>query len=202
MKSSGVTVRPIPGSEARHELNDVFFDAVQVPIENLVGRENDGWNHSRFLLNEERFGSADIGRAKRRLDLLRELVSSEPGTSLSLSDSLLWQRSVAELSVRLAALESLCVDLIGAVESDRDGRLEASIIKIVGSELAQSLTGTLLSIVARTGLRIRNDVDADDLTAAIVREHLHERAASIYSGSNEVQRNIVARMLFAASGPQ
>jgi alkylation response protein AidB-like acyl-CoA dehydrogenase len=97
------------------------------------------------------------------------------------------------------ALESLCLDLMDVTDSDQQA-LAASIVKITGSELAQALTSTLLSIAARAGLRIRDDANPDDLTAAIVREHLHERAASIYSGSNEIQRNIVARMLLAGRG--
>jgi alkylation response protein AidB-like acyl-CoA dehydrogenase len=198
LRSAGITVRPILGSNTNWELNDVFFDTVTVPVENLVGEENQAWKYSRFLLNEERFGSADIGRAKRRFDLIRELAGSETPKTASTGDRVLCERALAELSVRLVALESLCLDLLDATDSDQQA-LAASIIKIAGSELGQSLTSALLSIAAPAGLRIRDDGNPDDLTAAIVREHLHERAASIYSGSNEIQRNIVARMLFAGS---
>jgi alkylation response protein AidB-like acyl-CoA dehydrogenase len=199
MQSAGLSVRPIRGSNTTWELNDVFFDAVTVPADNLIGEENQGWKYSRFLLNEERFGSADIGRAKRRLDLIGELIASGAGNTSSLTDRRLWDRTLAELSARLLALESLCVDLMDSTDSDQQA-LAASIIKIVGSELGQSLMGTLLSIAAPDGLRIRDHSNPDDFTAAIVREHLHERAASIYSGSNEIQRDIVARMLFAGRG--
>ncbi len=198
MKSEGIRLRPIVGIDLRHELNDVFFDNVRVPVANLVGEERSGWIYSNFLLNNERIGSAEIGQSRRRLDGLQRLVNDKFAGADHAGERLRWRRQIAELSVRLLGLESLCLDMMAADGDDDEPRVRASVIKILGSELGQALTSARLSIAARAGLAFCGDGASDELLSGVVEEHLHERAASIYSGANEVQRNIVARSVLSS----
>jgi alkylation response protein AidB-like acyl-CoA dehydrogenase len=198
MKSEGIRLRPIVGIDLRHELNDVFFDNVRVPVANLVGEERSGWAYSNFLLNNERVGSAEIGKSKRRLDELQRLVNEKFAGVDHAADRVRWRRQIAELSVRLLGLESLCLEMMAAAGDGEEPRVRASVIKILGSELGQALTRARLSIAARDGLAFCGDCASDDLLSGVVEEHLHERAASIYSGANEIQRNIVARSVLSS----
>jgi alkylation response protein AidB-like acyl-CoA dehydrogenase len=182
MKSVGVTIRPIMGIDMRHELNDVFFEDVRVPRANLVGREGAGWTYSRFLLGNERALSAEVGKAKRRLNFLRELLAQTLEGGRPLRDDPHWRRRLCELSVQLLCLESVCLDLLEPVSPTANRDVDVSMIKILGSELGQALTSALLSVEARTGAAV----------AGVARDYLYERASSIYSGTNEIQRNIIA----------
>ena len=198
MKSEGIRLRPIVGIDLRHELNDVFFDNVRVPVGNLVGEERLGWTYSNFLLNNERIGSAQIGKSKRRLDELQRLVNEKFASVDYAGVRVRWRRQIAELSVRLLGLESLCLELMAADGHGEEQRVRASVVKILGSELGQALTSAWLSIAARDGLAFCGDCASDDLLSGVVEQHLHERAASIYSGANEIQRNIVARSVLSS----
>jgi alkylation response protein AidB-like acyl-CoA dehydrogenase len=197
MKSEGISVRPIVGIDLHHELNDVFFDNVRVPVGNLVGEERLGWTYANFLLNNERVASAEIGKAKRRLDLLERLVGEKFGSAAHADNRSRWRRIIADLSVRLLCLESVCLEVIAPDSPIVDARVHASVVKILSSELGQALTGALLSVAAPDGLAFR-DLARHDLLGGIVEDHLHERATSIYSGTNEIQRNIVARSVLSS----
>jgi alkylation response protein AidB-like acyl-CoA dehydrogenase len=198
MKSEGVRVRPIVGIDLRHELNDVFFDNVRVPVGNLVGEERLGWTYANVLLNNERIGAAEIGKAKRRLDALQLLIDEKFASVGLAGDRVRWRRRVAELSVRLLGLESLCLEMMAPDGPRGDARVQASVVKILGSELGQALTSALLSIAARDGLTFCADPARHDPLAGVVEEHLHERATSIFSGANEIQRNIIARSVLSS----
>lgn len=198
MKSEGIRLQPIMGIDLRHELNDVFLDNVRVPVANLVGEDRLGWTYSTFLLNNERIGSAEIGQSRRRLDGLQRLVNEKFSSVDHASDRVRWRRRIAELSVRLLGLESLCLEMMAAGGDGDEARVRASVLKILGSELGQALTSARLSIAAHDGLAFCGDCASDDPLLGIVEEHLHERAASIYSGANEIQRNIVARSVLSS----
>jgi alkylation response protein AidB-like acyl-CoA dehydrogenase len=193
MKSEGIIVRPIVGIDLHHELNDVFFDNVRIPASNLVGEEHCGWTYANFLLNNERVASAEIGKAKRRLDLLEHLVGERFASVGHAGNRTRWRRIIAELNVRLLTLESVCLDAMAPDSPPGDARVHASVVKILGSELGQALTNALLSVAASHGLAFRSDCGRDDMLEGMLEEHLHERATSIFSGTNEIQRNIVAK---------
>jgi len=198
MKSEGISVRPIVGIDLHHELNDVFFDNVRVPVGNLVGKERLGWTYANFLLNNERVASAEIGKAKCRLDLLQRLVGEKFGGAAHADNRSRWRRILADLSVRLLCLESVCLEVIAPDSPTADARVHASVVKILSSELGQALTSALLSVAAPDGLAFCSDLARHDLLGGIVEDHLHERATSIYSGTNEIQRNIVARSVLSS----
>jgi alkylation response protein AidB-like acyl-CoA dehydrogenase len=198
MKSEGISIRPIVGIDLQHELNDVFFDNVRVPVDNLVGEERLGWAYANFLLNNERVAAAEIGKAKRRLDVLEHLVREKFGSAAHADDNGRWRRIIAELNVRLLSLESVCLEVLAPDGPAADARIHASVVKILSSELGQAITSALLSVAAPDGLTFCSDFARHDMLAGIVEDHLHERATSIYSGTNEIQRNIVARSVLSS----
>jgi alkylation response protein AidB-like acyl-CoA dehydrogenase len=203
MRSPGITVRPIVSIEERHHLNEVFFEDVRVPVGNLVGEEGGGWTYSKFLLNNERLLAAETGKSKRRLDKLRLLVGSIRDGGGVLGDRPLWQRRLAELQVRMLALESVCHGMLFAAQAP-SSTADASILKILGSELGQAITSAQLAAAGHVGLMMGGE-DSGQATGAgairdvdlsgIVRDHLHERASTIYGGTNEIQRNIIAKSM-------
>lgn len=201
MKTPGISVRPIATLDSQEHLNDVFFDRVRVPVENRIGPESGGWVCAKFLLGHERVSAAEIGLAKWRLDRLKEMVQRLTHAGVSPEDHGRWRRMIMELNVQLMTLESVCLDVIESIDSGIAGP-SASIIKILGSEFGQSLTRALLSVAGRNGLSLSDEeleagcsqeAQWSAVMNGIVRDHLHERATTIYGGANEIQRNIIAK---------
>ncbi len=204
MKTPGVTVRPIVSLEKRHHLNEVFLQDVRVPLENRVGDEGGGWTYSKFLLTQERLLAAELGKAKRRLDLLIHVLECCADGGMALRDHPVWRRRVAQFEVKVFSLECVCYELLAGGESGESSTDQASILKILGSELGQALTSALLAVAGHRGLGVGRDelpdlMRAEDWrdaqVAGIVRDHLSERASTIYGGTNEIQRNILSRTL-------
>ena len=198
MKSPGVTVNPVETIDGVHHLNEVFFDDVRVPIENLVGEENHGWSYTKFLLTHERFLVAEISKSRRMIRELYALVQNAGDGSL-LRDPY-WRLKLAELEVDATALEALCEDFLEAFEDGNDPGVEVSYLKILGSELAQKISGVSMDVLGRYGLSYQCDALRPNFpefgprgAAGITREYLHGRATTIYGGSNEIQRNIIAK---------
>ena len=129
---------------------------------------------------------------------LQRLIDERIASVAHASDRVRWRRRIADLSVRLLGLESLCLEMTAPDGPRGDPRVQASVVKILGSELGQALTSALLSIAARDGLTFCGDAACHDALAGVVEEHLHERATSIFSGANEVQRNIIARSILSS----
>ncbi len=198
MHSPGVTVKPIVSIEMRHHLNEVFFDDVRVPAENLVGEEGKGWTYAKFLLNNERLVSADVGKNKRRLSQLKQLLGTTFERGKPLNCDAVWRRRIVELDLQMRSLESLCLQMLEATQADNDPGPAVSILKIIGSELGQAITSACTDAIARGGLRFEPDA-LDDATfflserPGMIRDQLLERASTIYGGANEVQRDIIAR---------
>jgi alkylation response protein AidB-like acyl-CoA dehydrogenase len=199
MKSPGITVRPIESLSPGIHLNEVVLENVEVPLENLVGREGEGWTYAKFLLTNERLVVADTGKATRLLTRLWSVLNSRNERGVRLLDNDLWRKRVAELEMKLKALESLVREVVARSEQNIGDGAEASMLKILGSELSQGLSGALLDSVAQGGLPSPHSSDIADSSASCaigsVREYLHGRAESIYGGSNEIQRNIIAKSM-------
>lgn len=199
MKVPGVSVRPIVTLEGRHHLNEVVMDEVRVPVEDRVGAENDGWTIAKFLLGHERLLVAEIGKQKRIFDTLREsLAVSEGGSPPKLGEPNI-RRRLAELEVRLRALEWSTLAVIRA--ADDGAHLPAasvSMLKVRGSEVEQALTEFAVEALGPHGLRydsaFSGSHDRPCPDGAVARL-LGARAVTIYGGSNEVQRNIIAKDL-------
>lgn len=179
MASAGVTVRPIRTMDGRHEVNEVFLDAVRVPVANLVGEENRGWDVAKFLLGNERHAIAGVGLSRLRLERARALMAggaSAPGLAQRADD----------IEADLLALETLQLLALKGVPAGAFGAADhaASVLKIRGSEVQQATTELLLD--AAQGLD-------PELAEDCWRAFCSMRKVSIYGGSNEVQREILAR---------
>ena len=207
MKTPGVTVRPIQLIDGEAEVNEVWFDDVRVPVANLVGEENRGWDCAKFLLGNERSNIARIGASKSRLKRIRELARQVPAGDGALWDDMGFRRRVNAVEVELKALEMTQLRVVAA---DRDHGNKpnpaSSILKIKGSEIQQATTELALEMAGPFALAYHDaehDIPdgANDLpdgfgwadTAAP--EYFNYRKVSIYGGSNEIQRNIIAMMV-------
>jgi alkylation response protein AidB-like acyl-CoA dehydrogenase len=193
MSSPGVTVRPIELIDGGHEVNEVFFEDVRVPVENLVGQENKGWDYAKFLLGNERVGVAPVGSIKRVLATAKEQAATAgPGGTSLLDDPLLAAR-VAELENELLGLELTALRVV-AHSADGKPHPASSVLKLKGSELQQAVSELVVDLAGPASLA-SGAGDGSDLAQWARRAtptYLNLRKASIYGGSNEVQRQIIA----------
>ena len=204
MRQPGVTIRPIVTMDMRHHVNEVFLDDVFVPRENLVGREGRGWEIAKFLLSTERLIVAETGKARRLLAQVREIAERAREGGQPLFDRPVFRRGFVEAEIALQTLEAYCSRLLKRAALGEQPGYQASLLKIRGSELLQTITALGASVAARTGLALDHEPsagqnsppDADAETSGLLREYLSQRAASIYGGSNEIQHNIVAKARF------
>jgi alkylation response protein AidB-like acyl-CoA dehydrogenase len=203
MKSPGITVRPIISIEGRHHLNEVVLDDVRVPVANRVGEENSGWTIAKFLLGNERLLVAEIGKQKRMLIAIREGLAALSDAGQPLAQAPWIRERIAELEARLLALEWTALRTVRAADAGGPPVAAVSMLKVRGSELEQALTETAMEMLGPLGLRYDPDLDIGDADPARLRRNgviarlLSARAATIYGGSNEVQRNIIAKSLLA-----
>jgi len=207
MRSPGITVRPIVTIDGGREVNDVFFDDVRVPLENLVGQENKGWDYAKFLLGNERSGIARIGVSKERLRRIRRLAAQVPAGDGVLWDDMDFRKQVAGVEIELKALEITQLRVVAAerTRTDRKPDPASSILKIKGSELQQRTTELLLQVVGPYALPFVPDEDdggrgnapppGPDWAATVAPLYFNTRKVSIYGGSNEIQRNIIAKAI-------
>ncbi len=206
MKSPGVTVRPIQTIDGGHEVNEVFFDSVRVPLENLVGQENKGWDYAKFLLGNERNGIARVGISKARIARIRELASlATYGGQPKLADPL-FRMKLAAVEVELKALEMTQMRVIAGGQGEKGKPNPASsVLKIKGSELQQATTELLMDVVGPYVLPYEAERDdgerwneppvGPDWAATIAPTYFNARKVSIYGGSNEIQRSIIAKAI-------
>lgn len=191
LKSPGITVRPIISIDGRHSLNEVFFDNVRVPAHQLVGEENKGWDYARFLLGNERASIAGVAKSRERLGYARELASATP-----LVNDPVFQSRVLRLEAEIEALDRTQTRMLS--DSDPAGRVAgASVLKVKGTELQQRVQDLLIDISGTAGLRLPGESGfGDDVREPLGVAHLYSRAASIYGGTNEVQKNLLAKHVF------
>jgi hypothetical protein len=207
MKSPGVSVRPIKLLEGEPEVNDVFFDNVEVPAENLIGEENKGWTYAKHLLSHERTNIADVNRAKRELERVKRIAKAE-----GVYDDRRFRDQIALLEVDVVALEMLVLRVLSAEKSGRNALDIAGLLKIKGSEIQQRYTELMMlaagpyslpyiweameagwqgDLAAAAGLQ--GFPGGDVANATLAPSYFNYRKTTIYGGSNEVQRNIVAQ---------
>ncbi len=198
MKSPGVTVRPIRLMDGSVEVNEVFFDNVEVPAENLIGEENKGWTYAKHLLSHERTNIADVNRAKRELERLKRIAKTE-----GVWDDLRFRDQIALLEVDVVALEMLVLRVLSAEKSGKNSLDIAGLLKIKGSEIQQRYTELMMLAAGPFSLPlIREAMEAgwqgdfpggEAANAPLASHYFNMRKTTIYGGSNEVQRNIVAQ---------
>jgi alkylation response protein AidB-like acyl-CoA dehydrogenase len=203
MKSPGVTVRPIITIDGRHEVNEVFFDEVKVPLGQRVGEENKGWDYAKFLLGHERVGIARIGSTKQRLARVKRIARETPAGEGSVWDNPGFQARLTLVEIELKALEITQMRYIAERDPDTPNMAAASILKIKGSELQQAATELLveaagphaLTFMDRHGEERSNDPLAElEWASLATQNYFNMRKVSIFSGSNEIQHNIIAKM--------
>ncbi len=204
MKSPGVSVRPIITLGGEHEVNDVFLDNVRVPVDQRVFEENQGWTVAKFLLANERSGIAAVSRSRRAIQHLRSIASTEAGDDAQpLLKDPLFKRKVAELEIDLLALEYTELRTVAAESSGKGPGPESSLLKIKGTEIQQRINELALEAVGHYSAPYLRGFPAGDNRYPIGPDYAHEiapiyfngRKTSIYGGSNEIQRNIIAKMV-------
>jgi alkylation response protein AidB-like acyl-CoA dehydrogenase len=192
LKTPGVTVRPIKLIDGRHEVNEVFFENVRVPADQLVGVENQGWTYAKFLLGNERTGITAVGRTKVRLAVAKEYAAQTKSGASTLLDDPRFAARLAEVENELLALE---LTLLRVVANSSEGKPNpaSSVLKMRGSELQQAATELLLDIAGPDGLPVHADgIAAPDWAQRTGPAYLNFRKTTIYGGSSEVQRTIIA----------
>ncbi|WP_315832398.1 acyl-CoA dehydrogenase family protein [Bradyrhizobium prioriisuperbiae] len=198
MKTPGISVRPIITIDGSHEINDVFFEDVRVPAENLIGEESKGWTYAKFLLGNERTSMAQTGRSKRYLKQLKKVAASEIRVDdPSASD---FARDIARVEIDLMALEATEFRMISQMERGKDPGAAASLLKIRGTEIMQRVRDLSHRAIGHYGMALREHPASDnifvpgpDYAHTVTEKYLNTRKLSIYGGSNEIQRNIIAK---------
>ncbi len=204
MTTPGISVRPIITLDEDHEVNEVFFDNVRVPVANLVGEENHGWTYAKYLLGHERTGIAAVGRSKRELAFLKQLAQRVRKGGQPLIHDAQFGAKIAALEIELMALEVTVLRVISQEAKRRAPGPEASMLKIKGTEVQQRLTE--LMVEAAGPLALPFDLDylegdqphsrgGDDDSASLLPYYFNYRKTSIYGGSNEIQKNIITQMI-------
>ncbi len=202
MKSPGITVRPIIMLDEDHEVNEVFFDNVRVPLANLVGKENKGWTYAKYLLGHERTGIAAVGRSKRELQFLKKVAGQQQKHGRPLLEDPLFAARVANLEIELMALEVTVLRTI-AQEAQGPGP-QASVLKVRGSEIQQALAELMMEAVGPQALPFdpayldgerEHALGGGDDAAPLAGYYFNLRKTSIYGGSNEIQKNIISQMI-------
>jgi alkylation response protein AidB-like acyl-CoA dehydrogenase len=204
MRTPGVTVRPITMLDGGHEVNEVWFEDVKVPVENLVGEENKGWTYAKFLLGHERANIAGIGGSKRELIRLKRIAAAEHKHGRPLAEDPLFAARLAQVEIDLMALEITNLRVLSAEAEKRAPGPEASLLKIKGTEIQQALTELMMQAVGPYALPFRIEALQDgflgpavgpEYAAPLAATYCNMRKASIYGGSNEIQKNIITQMI-------
>ena len=197
MKSPGLTVRPIRMLEGGNDLNECYLDNVRVPVENLVGELHKGWSYGKYLLGHERTGIAGIGSCKQQLARARALAEQQ-----GLGEDPLMQNKLPQFEVELMALEFTALRLLSAHQQSKTPGVEASMLKVRGTELRQAIFETLVDIAGPDAVpfsaeaQFLEHLDAaaqDETLVTLAANCLDSRKLTIYGGTNEVQRNLIAK---------
>jgi alkylation response protein AidB-like acyl-CoA dehydrogenase len=203
MKTPGISVRPIITLDGEHEVNEVFFDNVRVPVANLVGEENHGWTCAKYLLTHERTSIGGIAQNKALLTRLKRIASQEVRDGQPLIEDPLFRAQVAEVEMQLMAAEMSNLRTLAATQNGDVPGAESSFLKVRGTEIRQAITYLIGKAVGPYALPFIEDelgygsepLLYTDYSSAATYQYLDARKASIYGGANEIQKNIIAKMI-------
>ena len=205
MTSPGISVQPITTIDGSREINSVFLDAVRVPVENRVGEEGQGWTYAKYLLGHERTGIAAVGRSKAQLRKLKEIARAEQSDGRPLLEDPEFAGRVARIEIDLLALESLVLRILHAEKEGKAPGPEASFLKIKGTEIQQGLTELLVEAIGPYAAPFQPEAFRQenwneepvgpDYGPPLAPLYFNWRKASIYGGSNEIQRSIIAKSM-------
>ena len=203
MKTPGITVRPIITLGGEHEVNEVWLEDVRVPMANRIYEENKGWTCAKFLLAHERTGIAGVAGSKRGVEKVKAIARTELDGDRPLIANPFFRRKIAELEMDLAALEFTELRSLAGESAGKGPGPESSLLKIKGSEIQQRLTELSLEAVGHYGAPYFRGFGAGDNEHPIGPDYAHRaaptyfnvRKTTIYGGSNEIQRNIIAKLV-------
>jgi len=197
MQTPGITVRPLLLMDGHHEVNEVFFDDVAVPLANLVHEEGKGWTVAKYLLGHERMNTARIGTSGRELAKLKHFAAQQLKDGRPLLDDPRFRDKVSRIEVELMALAVTNLRFLDQLRGGRAPGADVSMLKIVGTEIQQALTELMMQAAGPLAAAFAS-TDAGDgwdaFTAALAPRYCNFRKTSIYAGSNEIQRNIIAKL--------
>ncbi|HEX6958572.1 MAG TPA: acyl-CoA dehydrogenase family protein [Ferrovibrio sp.] len=202
MTTPGITVRPIISIDEGHGVNEVFLDNVRVPKQNLIGQEGKGWTYAKFLLGNERTTIAEVATSKQRLKRLKEIARAERAFGAPLLDEPAFRDKVAAIEIDLLALEYTNLRVLAAESAGKALGPEVSMLKIRGSEIQQGITELACEALGYYAAPYERRPDGSnqppvgpDYAQGRMEAFLYNRATTIYGGSNEIQRNIIAKMV-------
>jgi alkylation response protein AidB-like acyl-CoA dehydrogenase len=208
MKTPGITVRPIILLDGGHEVNEIWFENVRVPVANRIGEENKGWTYAKFLLGHERTNIAGIGIAKRELARLKRIAAAERKNGRPLIEDPLFAAHVAQAEIDLWALEITNLRVLSADRRSPAAGPEASILKIRGTEIAQSISELMMRAVGPYALPFRREAmeagwqfdptreaPGPRYASTLAGAYFNLRKLSIFGGTNEIQKNIISKMI-------
>jgi len=205
LSTPGIEIRPIISIDGAHKLNEVFFDNVRVPVSGLLGEENKGWDLGKFLLGYERTSIARVGRARERLSYALELAAIVRENDRPLLESDTFRERAAWLDAELRALEITELRVIAADMKSTSGRADpfSSILKIKGAEMLQATNELVFDVAGPAALAARSGSDypanwandTEEWAAGALPAYLSSRAGTIYGGSNEIQKNILSKLV-------
>ena len=202
MKTPGIEVKPIITIDGSHEVNMVYFDNVEVPAENLVGEQGQGWNIAKFLLAHERSGIAGIAALKRELTRLKDLSSDIPLGEGTLLEDVQFRNKIEETEIELTATEFTELRTLAAMSQGGSPGAESSILKIKGTELQQTISELFVEMLAYYAhpFYLENEIGTNetvgpDYAAPVMPHYLNYRKVTIYGGSNEIQRNVISKAI-------
>lgn len=196
MNTPGIEVRKIDTIDNQHSLNEVFFDNVRVPVENRIGEENKGWTYAKYLLTHERTAIAGVPQSKRAIERIRSIAAKEMSGGRPLLEDPMFKAKLARIEIDLMALEYTELQAIASVADGGAPGPESSILKIRGTEIQQAVAELSIEVCGAYANVIKDgDAVGNDYAADASSKYLYGRAATIYGGSNEVQKNIIAKMV-------
>ncbi|MCR8924341.1 acyl-CoA dehydrogenase family protein [Dasania sp. GY-MA-18] len=202
MKTSGITVSPIITLDGKPEVNEVFFDNVRVPVTNRIGEEGKGWTYAKTLLTHERTNIARVGLSKQRFARAKQLAKETVDLDGYLIDNPAFSQKMAEVEIELLALEYTELRTLSAVSTGAAPGPESSILKIKGTEVSQMIDELLVEIAGNYALPFVKEQFEDgfagehigpETAANSAPYYFNNRKASIYGGSNEIQKNIICK---------
>ncbi|MBM3645756.1 MAG: pimeloyl-CoA dehydrogenase large subunit [Alphaproteobacteria bacterium] len=204
MKTPGITVKPIVMVDGGHEVNEIFFDNVKVPVTNLVGKEGEGWTYAKFLLANERLGIAAVPQSKRGVEALKDIARAELDGGKPLIENTGFREKIADLELQVTALEYTELRVLSAMAQGDAPGAEASGLKIRGSEIQQRITELTLEAVGEyaapylPGLLWQGSNEAPvgpEYAHLAAPRYFNTRKTTIYGGSNEIQKGIISKMV-------
>lgn len=204
MKTPGVSITPIITIDGTHEVNEVHFDDVRVPAKNLIGEEGKGWTYAKVLLTHERTGIARVGESRARLNSLKKLLDNPPREISNLRENTVFMVRVFDVEIELKALEYTELRVLSAVSTGKAPGPESSILKIRGTEIIQTLDELFMEVAGIHSLPFLAEQYSGDnnqepigplFAAKTSPTYYNNRKVSIYGGTNEIQKNIIAKQV-------